>query len=211
VMGDILKGQFTGGDEKYDFTAKRKREWGQPIELFNGKSLAGWQRKPSRKNLPMNWKVIDGILINTARGSDILYDASFRDFKLRAVFRVSEHGNSGIYLRNRYEVQIVDCFGKEKSHDLMGGIYSRIIPKMNAAKPAGQWQILEITLIGNYVTVMLNGRMVIDNEFIEGMTGGALNNNDVLPGGIFVQGDHSKVEFSELVLVPATEPDGWPE
>jgi hypothetical protein len=211
VKGDVLDGTFTSGDRKYNFSAKRERHWEEPIHLFNGKSLAGWQRKPSRKNLPMNWKVIDGTLTNTARGCDILYDDRFKDFKLQAVFRVPEGGNSGIYLRNRYEVQIVDSYGKEKTKDLMGGVYSRITPTTNAAKPAGQWQTFDITLIGNYVTVILNGRKVIDNQFIEGMTGGALNNNDMLPAGIFIQGDHSPVEFRNLVLTPAAEPDGWPD
>lgn len=205
VKGDVMEGQMASADKSFPFTATRKRKWGKPIQLFNGKNLDGWRPKEQHNDHPSYWKVVDGIMVNEKRGADLVYDGQFMNFKLHVLVRFPEGGNSGVYLRKRYEVQVVDSHGKE-GHDLMGSIYSRIIADKSVARPAGQWQTLDVTLVGNYVTVILNDVKVIDNEWIEGITGGALNQNDSEPDGIFIQGDHSPVQYKEIVLTPSEEP-----
>ena len=79
---------------------------------------------------------------------------------------------------------------------------------MNASKPAGEWQTVEIIVVGNRVTVMLNGQKLHDNAVIEGITGGALDANEIEPGPIMLQGDHGKVWFRKVVVTPITKPGG---
>jgi hypothetical protein len=73
-------------------------------------------------------------------------------------FRYPKGSNSGLYLRGRYELQIQDDIGQEPSNILFGGIYGFLTPNEMAAKPAGEWQTYEITLIGRRLTVVANGK-----------------------------------------------------
>jgi hypothetical protein len=84
----------------------------------------------------------------------------------------------------------------------MGGVYSRITPSTNPAKPAGEWQTLDITLVERHVTVVLNGTKIIDNAPLLGCTGGALWSDEFRPGPIYLQGDHEAVDYRNLVLRP---------
>ncbi len=84
----------------------------------------------------------------------------------------------------------------------MGAIYSRITPTENAAKPAGQWQSFDITLMDRHVTVILNGRKIIDNQPLLGCTGGALWSDQFRPGPIYLQGDHTSIEYRNIILRP---------
>ena len=210
LEGDTLRGTTT--DDKgrsVTWTGRRapslRREsapaWGQPVELFNGKDLAGWKpRHPEKKN---GWVVRDGLLVNAAPGNDLLTERKFTDFQLHAEFRYPKGSNSGIYLRGRYEVQIEDGFGQEPESHIIGSVYGFLTPSVNAAKKAGEWQTLEVTLVGRVVTVVLNGERVIDRQAIPGITGGALDSDEAAPGPILVQGDHGPVEFRKLTLTPA--------
>ena len=75
----------------------------------------------------------------------------------------------------------------------MGGLYSRITPTVNRAeKPAGEWQTIDITLVDRHVTVILNGKTIIDNQPVLGCTGGALWSDEFRPGPIYLQGDHRR-------------------
>ena len=85
----------------------------------------------------------------------------------------------------------------------MGGVYGFLTPCLNAAKPAGEWQTIEITLIGRAVTIVLNGERVLDRQAIPGITGGALDSREGDPGPILLQGDHGPIEFRKLTLTPA--------
>jgi len=85
---------------------------------------------------------------------------------------------------------------------MMGALYSRITPSVNASKPAGEWQTFDITLADRHVTVILNGKKVIDNQPVEGCTGGALDADDTKPGPIYFQGDHTAVEYRNIKLYP---------
>ncbi len=173
--------------------------WGKPIELFDGKTTKGWGPRANEKS---NWVVKNGVLVNTKSGADLVSDQKFTDFKVHAEFRYPAGSNSGIYLRGRYEAQIEDNFGKPADSHFVGGIYGFLVPKVNAAKKAGEWQTYDITLVGRFVTVALNGVTVISEQEIPGITGGALDSKEGEPGPFFIQGDHGPIEFRKFVVTP---------
>lgn len=177
---------------------------GKTVELFNGKDLTGW--KPLHPDRKIEWTVKDGILTNAPGAVNLLTDATFWNFKVHAEYRVGADSNSGIGLRGRYEVQILEDFGKPPDSHGNGALYSRIKPTQNASKQAAEWQTLDITLVENVVTVVLNGVMIIDGKTIDGLTAIAIDANESQPGPIFVQGDHGKVEFRKLTLTPLVSP-----
>ena len=135
-------------------------------------------------------------------------EAKFQDFQLHVEVMVPEGSNSGIYLRGRYEVQVQDDHGKEPHARGMGGIYGQVTPVENAALPAGEWQSFDITLVGRTVTVVLNGKTIIDGQEIPGITGGALDSREAEPGPIFLQGDHGRILYRNLVLTPGLDSSG---
>jgi len=210
LEGDVLGGTTT--DEKgkrITWEARRapalKRaqspRWGNPVELFNGRDLAGW--KPRSAGVKNGWLVKDGLLANAVPGNDLVTERQFTDFKLHTEFRYPKGSNSGIYLRGRYEVQIEDNYGQEPESHRIGALYGFLTPRVNAAKKAGEWQTLEITLVGRTVTVVLNGERLIDRQAIPGITGGALDSDEGKFGPIMLQGDHGPIDFRKLTLTPS--------
>ena len=173
--------------------------WGTPIYLFNGKNLEGWM--PLGKN--NQWVVEKGILKSPQSGVNIRTNKSFNDFKLHIEFRYPKESNSGVYLRGRYEVQVEDSKGKEPLNIYLGGVYGFIDPLWMMAKEAGEWQSYDITLVGRLVTVVVNGKKVIESQPIPGVTGGALDANESEPGPIMMQGDHGPIEYRNIILTPA--------
>jgi Domain of Unknown Function (DUF1080) len=176
--------------------------WGQPIELFNGKDLTGWKLRNNTHGTC--WSVVDGALTNAPKCVDIITDRTFGDFRLQLEFNIVPKGNSGVYLRGRYEVQIQDDAGKATDSLRMGGVYGFLRPSTNVSGRPGEWQTYDITLIGRHVTVVLNGRTIIDSAEIPGITGGALESAEENPGPLMLQGDHGKVSFRKIVLTPAS-------
>jgi hypothetical protein len=208
------------GEDQSKFTGQRlppmppapdlsKVNFGPPVQLFGGDSLDGWRLvEPDAVN---GWSVHDGLLCNNhAQEKDkpeknygnLRTVAEFEDFKLHAETRLPKDGNSGIYLRGIYEVQVYDSFGKPLDSHNMGAIYSRVKPTVNAEKPAGEWQTLDITYVDRHATVVLNGVKIIDNQPILGPTGGALWPQVDRPGPIYLQGDHTGIEYRNIVLWP---------
>lgn len=164
---------------------------GQPVKLFAGQPPQGWQRRA------------DGVLFNTsARASALVSRERFTNFRLHTEFRLPKRGNSGIGLRNHYELQLADDFGEPP--DLHGNVslYSQIAPRVNASRRAGEWQSVDLTLVGRDLTVVLNGITVMDHAPIRGLTGMAENPNEEQPGPISLQGDHGGVEFRNVVVTP---------
>lgn len=172
--------------------------WGAPVKLFNGKDISGWHAMGESQ-----WKVISGILTSPHSGANLVTDKTFTDFKLHIEFRCPKGSNSGVYLRGRYEVQIEDSKGKQPQKDLLGAIYGFLTPNEMAAKDAGEWQAYDITLVGRLVTVVLNGKTIICNQPIPGITGGALDSKEGEPGPIYIQGDHGPIEYRNIVLTAA--------
>jgi len=173
--------------------------WGAPIRLLNRNDLNGWQPMGS----PNQWVVSNGVLSSPKSGVNLRTSRTFGDFKLHIEFRYPKESNSGVYLRGRYEVQIEDDYGREPYSHRFSGIYGFVTPSEIAARPAGQWQTYDITLIGRLVTVVANGKTVISNQEIPGITGGAIDSNEGEPGPIYLQGDHGPIEYRNIVLTPA--------
>ena len=178
----------------------RTVEWGEPINLI-GEDLSNWKQRFS--NDPSGWKVEKGVISNTPPSVDIVTKHKFSDFKLHAEWRVPENGNSGIYLRGRYEVQILDDHEKEPGDRSTGSIYGYLKPSKKRTKPVGEWNSFDIAFIGRWVTIVFNGETIIDRQEIPGLTGGALDSDEGEPGPIMLQGDHRAVEYRNLVLTPA--------
>ena len=177
--------------------------WAAPIPLFNGKDLTGWhQDKPGA--LPV-WKVENGALITPGNGPELINDSKFEDFKLHVEFNCGPESNSGVYLRGRYEVQIeTDSVAEPPSHHT-GGVYGFLAPAPELPRKPAEWQTYDITLIGRLVTVVQNGKTIIDNKEIPGITGGALDSHEELPGPIYLQGtEKGHVMFRSIVITPAS-------
>ena len=184
-------------------------KFGTPITLFNGKDLTGWKLiDEKQKN---GFSVKDGILVTNpaqVEGQEhISYGnlrtvQEFEDFNLKIEVNIPAESNSGVYLRGMYEIQVFDSYKKELDTHNMGALYSRVKPSVNAEKPAGTWQTLDITLCNRHVTVILNGVNIIDNQPIYGPTGGAMKSDVNTPGPIYLQGDHGTVSFRNIVLTP---------
>jgi hypothetical protein len=212
LEGEVKDGAIGGvihssRGEKHTWTGVRapslKRElppvWGSPINLLNGKDLSGWH--PSDKK--NQWLVEDGVMKSPESGSNIITDSTFEDFKLHIEFRYPAGSNSGVYLRGRYEIQVEDNRGQEPASTLFGGIYGFITPNEMVAKAPGEWQSFDITLVGRLVTVVANGKTIICDQLIPGITGGALNSREGEPGPIMLQGDHGPIEYRNIILTPA--------
>ena len=190
-----------------DFTAvrapvlrpTRAPVWGAPVALIR-RGTAGWHTQRGGTN---QWEVVNGVLRSPHSGENLITDRTFRDFKLHVEFRYPKESNSGVYLRGRHEVQVQDDYGLEPLDDRFAGVYGFIEPNAMAARPAGQWNSYDITLIGRRVTVVANGMRVISDQTIPGITGGALDSNEGEPGPIMLQGDHGPVEYRNIVITPA--------
>lgn len=230
LEGDTLKGVRTmprangKGFDTAEFTGKRipalpprpdlaKVKFGAPISLFNGKDLAGWKVKET--TMPNAWSVENGTLANrppahapgerAVRTANLRTDAEFEDFNLKLEVNVPKGSNSGVYLRGIYEIQVMDSYGKALDSHNMGALYSRITPSVAAEKPAGEWQTMEMTLVDRHVTVVLNGKTIIDNQPALGCTGGAMWSDQFRPGPIYLQGDHGPVAYRNIVLRPVAK------
>lgn len=206
---DRLVGRMTFPDgSEADFTAvrapvlrrTRTPAWGKPVALLSTTGLRGWHTQRGGTN---QWEVAKGVLRSPHSGENLVTDRTFSDFKLHVEFRYSKGSNSGVYLRGRHEVQIEDDYGLEPLDDRFAGVYGFIEPNAMAAKPAGEWNSYDITLIGRHVTVVANGQRVICDQVIPGPTGGALDSNEGEPGPILLQGDHGPVEYRNIVITPA--------
>jgi hypothetical protein len=203
LQGGRLAGTMIAPDgKKYSWTGvhapslRRTAEpvWGDPAVLFNGKDLSGWHALGNVNQ----WKAEDGILRSPHSGSNIATDRKFTDFKLHIEFRYPKGSNSGVYLRGRYEVQIEDSKGMEPLDNQLSAVYGFLSPSEMMARDAGEWQSYDITLIGRMVTVALNGKTVICNQEIPGITGGALDSREGDPGPIYLQGDHGPIEYRNI-------------
>ena len=204
LEGDRLTGTMTVGTgaTPMQWTAVRAPslrrtaapKWGSPVPLLNGKDLTGWRAIGANE-----WEVANGVLRNKKSGGNLVTEDKFDDFKLHVEVRYPAGGNSGIYLRGRYEVQIAD--EPEPSIGGLGAVYGYLAPSENAATKPGEWQVFDITLVGRMVTIVLNGKTIISNREIPGITGAALDSNEGAPGPLLLQGDHGPIEYRNITIV----------
>ena len=171
--------------------------------LFNGKDITGWHLR--KADATSSWTVADGVLKNTVEagkhGVDLVSDAKFWNFTVKYEYMVPDGSNSGFYLRGRHEIQILGDFaGGKTAKTGNGAIYNQTAPSEFASKPAGEWQTVEATIIGNKITVILNGKKIHDNVECDRATGSELDGNVKEPGSFFLQGDHGTVSFRNIVV-----------
>jgi hypothetical protein len=214
LKGKTLAGTAQGPDgAAWTWTGKRAPtlkppanmvdiKWGEPITLFNGHDHSGWYFDNPEK--ASSWTVENGCLVNKEAGSNIATDKKFSDFKLHIEFNCPSNANSGVYLRGRYEVQIED----DDDHGAppnrrIGGIYGFLAADPEQPRRPGMWQSFDITFVGRFVTVVQNGHIIIPNQEIPGITGGAFDSHEELPGPIYLQGDHGGIAYRNIVLTPA--------
>lgn len=177
-------------------------KWGEPISLIQGNTLKGWKAIDGENQ----WIVENGVLQNKKSGANLVTEQTFSDFRLHVEFRYPEGSNSGVYLRGRYEVQVMDSYEHDPLSEEFGGVYGFIEPSEQAALKPGEWQTYDITLIGRMITVVANGKTIICNREIPGITGGALDSREGEPGPIMLQGDHGPVEYRNMVITPMGNP-----
>jgi hypothetical protein len=207
LQGDQIQGTLTTPEGKtHNWTGVRapslKRTtppvWGKPIKLTEGNTLKGWHAAGTNQ-----WTIQNGVLKSEKSGANLITDQKFDDFKLHAEFRIPKGSNSGVYLRGRYEVQVTDGKGLEPSVGELGAVYGFLVPSEMVAKEPGEWQSFDVTLIGRMITLDVNGKRVITNQEIPGITGGALDSHEGEPGPLYIQGDHGPVEYRNIIITPA--------
>ncbi len=213
LNGKTLSGTLTGPDGKtWQWTGVRapalKRtsppSWTVPIPLFNGKDLTGWHE--DKAGASPAWKVENGLLITPGNGPELINNSKFEDFKLHVEFNCGPESNSGVYLRGRYEVQLETDSITDPPERRLGSVYGFLAPSPEPARTPDKWQTYDITLIGRTVMVVLNGTTIIDNKEIPGITGGALDSHEELPGPIYLQGsEKGRVMFRQIVITPASK------
>ncbi|MBN2445510.1 MAG: DUF1080 domain-containing protein [Phycisphaerae bacterium] len=113
--------------------------------------LSTWQHA-DQPDSTIKWRFADGILTTVAGTGDIVTKQTFADCQIHVEFRITDNGqdyqhngNSGVYIQQRYEVQILNSSGRPRADDLCGAIYRQRAPDYNMALPAGEWQTYDIT------------------------------------------------------------------
>ena len=206
--GDKLSGQLRHGDEVAGQVSgvrapalKRKapRAWTKAEPIFNGKDLSGWEPDRPDNN---HWVAKNSVLLNESKGANLRTTRKFDDFKLHIEYNCPDHGNSGIYLRGRYEVQVeYEPAGTEDKFHSLGAIYGFLAPTVDLPRKPGEWESFDITLVGRNLTIVRNGVKTIDNQEIPGITGGAIDSNEGEPGPFYIQGDHTGgMQFRNITI-----------
>jgi hypothetical protein len=181
------------------FPQRGKVPWGKPVALIS-KGLLGWRLRDNKKG-PC-WKEGAAVLSSRTPCVDIVSDGRYQDFKLHLEVKLERGASTGVYLRGRYEVAIADDAGEPASDRGTGAIHGLIAPRRNAARPAGEWQTLDVTMMGRKVTVVVNGERVIDSQEIDGPTGGAIDSEEANPGPVMLQSDRGAVAFRNVIVTP---------
>ncbi|WP_337040547.1 3-keto-disaccharide hydrolase [Emticicia sp. 17c] len=160
------------------------------VMLFDGKSLDGWQH--TKDNAPAKWTLKDGVMTAKNGTGEIRTKQEFGSFQIHVEFNMPldakkagypNGGNSGVFLHGRYEVQIFDSYNNEVpiyANGMAGSIYKQVIPAANAMLKPGEWNTYDIIFTAPkfryngsvetpaYVTVLMNGVMVLNHFEIQG-------------------------------------------
>ncbi len=220
--------------------------------LFNGRNLEGWQ--PLFPDRPNEWQVAAsvrpdpatpelfrfdalpagsngaGVLVNGAKGKtvNLVSTEMHGDIEAEIGFLVPKGSNSGVYFMGRYEIQILDSFGKtDVQFSDCGGVYARYInnqsvggapPRVNASRPPGEWQSFQVWFRAprldaagrkvenaRFLKVLHNGLTVHENVEVDGPTRAAMNRREAAKGPLMLQGDHGPVAFGLIRIRPLGE------
>ncbi len=188
------------------------------VVLFNGEDLSNWTK---REGEPAVWRIEDGAM--TPAGGDIMTKATFTDFYLHVEFRTPDmpeatgqaKGNSGVYLAGRYEIQVLDSYGWEvPGMGDCGAMYGQYAPLVSACKPALEWQAYDVVFRGARldesgnvrervrVTVLQNGIVIHNNVELPGVTAGAIDDKEGVPGPLLLQDHGHPVQYRNIWIVP---------
>ena len=189
--------KLTGAEKDYEKEMINKYITAMPadegfVSMFNGKDLAGWQglvenpvtrakMKPAdlakkqveaNKKVPLNWSVRDGMIWFSGNGENLCSVKEYSDFEMYADWKITRFGDSGIYLRGSPQVQIWDTSRVDAGAQVgSGGLYNNqknpSKPIKVADNPIGDWNTFRILMIGEKVSVWLNGELVVDNVILE--------------------------------------------
>jgi hypothetical protein len=179
----------------------------ESIRLFDGKSLKGWAATNPTAGGP-NWSAKNGVLAYMGVGPSLATQEKFNDFDLHLEFALTEGCNSGVYLRGRYEVQLLDSAATLPNGNpvpptgVNGAIWGLIAPTQVVYSGPGKWNTLDVRLIGRTVTVRINNVTVIDGQAISRPTIAALDANESEPGPIMLQGHTGVVKFRNITIAP---------
>ncbi|GEM_PF-1436382 len=179
--------------------------------LFNGKDLEGW--KPVAMNQKLTWKAVDGVLATSFKepehGCNIRSTKEFTDFEFYCEFKVPKNGNSGVFVRGLFEVQVRGDYGMKLDDPAIdwgtGAFYGQKRPAKNASRPADEWQSMYIKVVGDKATVFVNSEQVQRDFVLAKPTHRYDEMKDVKesgPGPIILQGDHKPVEYRHLMIRP---------
>jgi uncharacterized protein len=197
----LEKGDAKPQDMTVELSKEERKEGFKP--LFNGKTLDGWKLR--NKEGKQSWTVQNGVLNNVVgkdeHGTDLVSNDKFKDFVVRYEYMVPKGANSGFYLRGRHEIQILDDAGanvKEPRPGSNGGIYTIAPASVMASRKTGDWQTMEVKMVGDKVTVFMNGVKIHDNVVVDKPTGGHLDEKVGEAGPFMLQGDHGAVAFRNI-------------
>ncbi|MCT4590081.1 MAG: DUF1080 domain-containing protein [Carboxylicivirga sp.] len=162
------------------------------VSMFNGNDLSGWQgfvanpiqkkklspyklrqkQKEADKQMAENWSVKNGHIVFNGHGQNLCSVKEYGDFEMLVDWRITRHGDSGIYLRGTPQVQVWDTSRVDVGAQVgSGGLYNNrqheSRPLLVADNPVGEWNTFRIRMVGERVTVYLNGHLVVDNVVME--------------------------------------------
>lgn len=227
--------KIQGAEAEYDKEMVRKYLAGMPASqgfkpMFNGKDLTGWKglvenpvartkMKPvelaikqaaADRRVPANWTVKDGSIWFSGKGDNLCSVKDYGDFEMYVDWKISKNGDSGIYLRGTPQVQIWDPTGQEEaSHAGSGGLYNNeknpSKPLMVADNAIGDWNTFRIRMIGEKVTVWLNGQLVVDNVTMENYWDRSI---PIFPkGAIELQAHGNELAFRDIYVREISDSD----
>ncbi len=141
--------------------------------LYNKKDLTGWQYSSRWYDIDKNDFYVENGIIKTrgARDHWLMTGRMYGNFILRLEYRIGQGSNSGIFIwapipgrpsKTGFEIQLLDDAGKPPRNNGSGSLYKVAAPLVNAQKPAGEWNEIEITCNNPHLTVQLNGKTIQD-------------------------------------------------
>ena len=226
-------GKLKGQESEYDKEMVNKYLAGMPADegfkpMFNGKDLSGWQglvenpvarskmkqaelakkQIEANKKVPANWSVKDGCIWFNGAGDNLCSIKEYGDFEMLVDWKITKKGDSGIYLRGSPQVQIWDTSRVEEGAQVgSGGLYNNEInpskPLKVADNPVGDWNSFRIVMIGEKVSVWLNGEPVVDNVTMENYWDRKI---PIFPkGAIELQAHGTDLAFREIYIRDISE------
>ena len=232
IEGGKLTGTFAGQDVAGTFSLNRvfrvsetmgAKPPKKALVLFNGKNFKEWKRRDAKEGEDdaVQWELVDGAMRVKRGAGSIITKKVFDDVSLHIEFRSpfmpdargQGRGNSGVYLQDKYEVQVLDSYGLKGESNECGGIYGVGAPLVNMCAPPGQWQTYDITFFApRYdaagkkssdatLTVLHNGVTIHDQIKVAGATTAAQGGNATAPAGIYLQDHGNAVEYRNIWLL----------